>query len=173
MAQNPKVRHHIHNSLPLGPILSHLNPLHTPQAILPKIHSDPILPSTPQSCEWSVSSGFSHQNLVHFSVLSHMSYMPHRPHPPSFTFILNKIKQHMTVIQVRWKVQISCYITFRFCQPLSLLLCCIMLKIWLGEEICMVLHKSVRKEYLRWRHEIYNTHRHANVENSFFRCIHN
>jgi hypothetical protein len=42
--QNPKVHHHIHNRLPPGPILSHLNPFHTPSANLPKIHPDPILP---------------------------------------------------------------------------------------------------------------------------------
>jgi hypothetical protein len=37
-----------------------------PPASLPKIHSDPILPSTPQSSKWSLSFGLSHQNLVHF-----------------------------------------------------------------------------------------------------------
>jgi hypothetical protein len=46
--QNPKVHRHIHNSPPLAPILSQLNPLILP-ASLPKIHSDPILLSTPRS----------------------------------------------------------------------------------------------------------------------------
>jgi hypothetical protein len=40
------------------------------QASLPKIHSDPILPSTPWSSWWSLSLGFSHKNLVHVSLLS-------------------------------------------------------------------------------------------------------
>jgi hypothetical protein len=31
-----------------------------------KIHSNPILPSTPRSSEWTPSFVISHQNLVHF-----------------------------------------------------------------------------------------------------------
>jgi hypothetical protein len=48
-------------------------------ASLPKIHSDPFLPSTPWSYEWSLSLGFSHQNPVHFSLLSHACHMPCKP----------------------------------------------------------------------------------------------
>jgi hypothetical protein len=40
-------------------------------ASLPKIRSDPILPSTSRSSEWSLSFGLSHQSLVHFSILSY------------------------------------------------------------------------------------------------------
>jgi hypothetical protein len=80
--QNPKVHHHIHNSPPLAPILSRLNPFHTPLANHPKIHSDPILSSTSGTSKWSLSFWFSHQNLVHFSHLFHASHMPHPPHPP-------------------------------------------------------------------------------------------
>jgi hypothetical protein len=47
--QNPKVRHCIHNSPPMILILSQVNPLHTPPTNLPKVHFDPILPSTPWS----------------------------------------------------------------------------------------------------------------------------
>jgi hypothetical protein len=39
-----------------GPILSQLLPIYTQQANLPKIHSDPILPSTPWSSKWSLST---------------------------------------------------------------------------------------------------------------------
>jgi hypothetical protein len=46
--------------------MSQLNPIHTPQANLPKIHSDPIFPPKPWSSKWSPSLGLSHQNLVHF-----------------------------------------------------------------------------------------------------------
>jgi hypothetical protein len=63
-------------------MLSQLNPLHIPPANLPKIHSDPFLPSTPRSSEWSFSFGLSHQNLVHFSVLSHACHMPRPPQCP-------------------------------------------------------------------------------------------
>jgi hypothetical protein len=40
--QNPKVHHRIHNSPPPVPVLSQLDPIYTPLANLPKIHSDPI-----------------------------------------------------------------------------------------------------------------------------------
>jgi hypothetical protein len=40
--KNPKVHRRTHNSPPPIPVLSQSNPIHTPQANLPKIHSDPI-----------------------------------------------------------------------------------------------------------------------------------
>jgi hypothetical protein len=42
-----------------------------PPAIRPKVHFDPILPSTPWSSNWSLSLELSHQNPVHVSPLSH------------------------------------------------------------------------------------------------------
>jgi hypothetical protein len=44
--QDQKIYHRNHKSPPPVPILSQLNPLHTLPANLPKIRSDPILPST-------------------------------------------------------------------------------------------------------------------------------
>jgi hypothetical protein len=38
----------------------------------------------PQSSKWSLSFGLSHQNHIHFSVLSHACHMPHPPHSPWF-----------------------------------------------------------------------------------------
>jgi hypothetical protein len=46
VSKNPKVHHRTHHSSPPVPILSLSVLIHTP-ANLPKIHSDPILPSTP------------------------------------------------------------------------------------------------------------------------------
>jgi hypothetical protein len=53
-----------------------------PQVNLPKIHSDHIFPPTPWSSKWSLSFGLSHQNLVHFSLLSHACHMSRPPHSP-------------------------------------------------------------------------------------------
>jgi hypothetical protein len=57
--------------------------LHSP-ANLPKINSDPILPSTPRPSELSPSFGRPHQNLVHFSVLSSACHMSRPPQSPWF-----------------------------------------------------------------------------------------
>jgi hypothetical protein len=56
---------------------------HTP-ANLPKVHSGPILPSTPRFFEWSLSFGLSHQSFAHFSLLSHACHMFRPSHPPWF-----------------------------------------------------------------------------------------
>jgi hypothetical protein len=80
--QNPKVLHRIHNSPPPARIPSQVNPLRTPPSNLPMIYSDPILPSTSRSSEWSLSFGLSYKNLVLFSLLSHVCHMHHPPHSP-------------------------------------------------------------------------------------------
>jgi hypothetical protein len=82
--QNPKVHHRIHNSPPLVPVLSQVNPLLTVPANLLKIHCEPILPSVRRSFKWSFSFGLSHQNPVHVSPLSHACHMPRPPHYPLF-----------------------------------------------------------------------------------------
>jgi hypothetical protein len=55
-----------------------------PEANLSKMHSDPILPSTPWSSEWSLSFGLSHQNLV--QLLSPIPCVPHDL-PTSFALL--------------------------------------------------------------------------------------
>jgi hypothetical protein len=82
--QNLEVHHRIHNSPPKVPSLRQVKPFHTLPAYLPKIHPNPILPSTPRSSEWSLSFGLSHQNPAQFSPLSHACHMPRPPHFPRF-----------------------------------------------------------------------------------------
>jgi hypothetical protein len=61
--QIAKVHHRIHKSPSTFPILSQVNPLHTPPTNLPKVHFDPTLPSTPWSFKWPFSFGLSHYFL--------------------------------------------------------------------------------------------------------------
>ena len=48
-----------------APILSQIDPVHTPTFHLLKIHRNIILPSTPGSPQWSLSHRFPNQNPVH------------------------------------------------------------------------------------------------------------
>jgi hypothetical protein len=45
------------------PMLSQVNPLHTLPTNFPKIHFDPIFPSTSRSSEWLLSFGLLHEKI--------------------------------------------------------------------------------------------------------------
>jgi len=62
---NPKVRYRIQKRRPPEPILSQLDPFHTPIFYFLNIHLNIIFPSTPGSPKWPISLRFPHQNPVY------------------------------------------------------------------------------------------------------------
>ena len=83
---NPKVHYRIHKCPAPVPILSQLDPVHTPTSYLLKIHLNSILLSTPGSPKWSLSLMLPHQNLVYACPLPHTRYMPR---PSNFSRFLS------------------------------------------------------------------------------------
>ena len=72
---NPKVYYRIHKRSPSVPILSQLDPVHTPTSHFLNIRLNIILQFTPGSPKWSFSLRFPHYNLVYASPLRHTCYM--------------------------------------------------------------------------------------------------
>ena len=78
--RNPKIHYRIHKCPQPAPILSQLDPVHTPTFNFLKIHLNIFLPSKPGSPQWSLSLRFSHPNPVYASPLPHTGYIPRPPH---------------------------------------------------------------------------------------------
>jgi len=65
-----KVYYRTHKCPPPVPILSQLDPIHTPTSHFLKINLNIILTSTPGSPQWFLSPRFANQNPLHASPLS-------------------------------------------------------------------------------------------------------
>jgi hypothetical protein len=64
--RNPKVHHHVHKSPTIFPILSQIDPIHTIQSYLSKIHLNIVHPPTSWSSYWSPSFWLPHHILNAF-----------------------------------------------------------------------------------------------------------
>ena len=73
---NPNGHYRIHKCPPPVPILSPLDPVHTPTSHFLKIHLNIILPSTAGSPKWSLSLMSPYQNPL-YANLPHILHAPH------------------------------------------------------------------------------------------------
>ena len=81
---NPKVHYLSHKCPPPIPILSQVDPVHTPTSHFLKIHLNIIFPSTPGSLKCS-DSGFPPEHCIRlFSSLPHTRYTPRPSHSSRF-----------------------------------------------------------------------------------------
>ena len=85
----PKVHYRFYKCPSPVPILSQLDPIHTPTSHFLRIHLNIILPSMPRSSKWSLSHRNPHQNAVYASLLPHSCYMTRPLHYSRFDHLNN------------------------------------------------------------------------------------
>jgi hypothetical protein len=115
---NPKVHYRIHKFSPPVPIVSLLDPVHTPTSNFLKIHLNIILSSTPGSLKWSLSPRFPHQNPVYASPLPRTRYMPRPPHSSRFYPPNNIGEEYRTFISITLKISL-----YEICRSCTVFTC--------------------------------------------------
>jgi hypothetical protein len=87
--RKPKLHYCIHNCQPPVPTLSQINPVHALTSHLLKFYLNIILPSTPGSSKWTLSTRFPHQNPVYTSAFHQTCYILRPSHPSLFYHQIN------------------------------------------------------------------------------------
>jgi len=108
---NSKAHYRIHNSPPPLPILSQLDPVHTPTPYFLKIYRNIIFSSKSGSGKWSLSLRFPHQNPVYATPLPHTRYMTLPSHFSRF-YHSNNIGWGVHIIQllIMQLLPLPCYL---------------------------------------------------------------
>ena len=116
---NPKIHYPIHKCPPHVPMLSQLDPVHTPTSNFLNIHFNIILPSTPGSPKWSPSLRFPHQNPLYASPLTYTCYILHLATYPTYLILLGFINRRifgeeyrslsssLTLILLTWRIWLA------------------------------------------------------------------
>jgi hypothetical protein len=84
---NPKVYYRSNTCPPPVPILSQLDPVHSPTSQFLEIHLNNIFESKPGSPNWSLSFRFPHLKPLYYSPIFHTHYMSRPPHFSQFYYL--------------------------------------------------------------------------------------